>query len=297
MADGGRLAPAGAMREDATLAALAPIGAEQWPAERDTAPREAFWVRRQRYVVGFLSVSGLLVAWELIARLFIRDPAVLPSPSQTLYLCVQHFIVPYPAQSETLLGHALISLIRICVGFVAGSIVGVGLGAAMAASRMTRYAIDPIIELLRPLPPLAFIPLLVVWFGIDELPKVVLIFIGVVPVMIIATLAGLDGVPRQLVDVAMALGASRRYAMLHVRIRAALVPIVTGMRVAVGVSWTSIVAAEMIAATRGIGYVILEAGNYLDTAMVFAAILMIGLIGLLMDRGLRLVLRALDPTA
>jgi NitT/TauT family transport system permease protein/taurine transport system permease protein len=85
--------------------------------------------------------------------------------------------------------------------------------------------------------------------------------------------------------------------MLHVRIRAALVPIVTGMRVAVGVSWTSIVAAEMIAATRGIGYVILEAGNYLDTGMVFAAILMIGVTGLLMDRGLRLVLRALDPTA
>jgi NitT/TauT family transport system permease protein/taurine transport system permease protein len=292
MADGGKLGI-----EAATLAALLPEGAEQWPAERDVAVREPLWVRRQRLVVGSLSMASLLLGWELIARYAIRDPAVLPAPSQALYLCALHLVVPYPAQGETLLGHTLVSLIRISVGFLAGSVVGVTLGAAMAANRIVRYAIDPIMEMLRPLPPLAFIPLLVVWFGIDELPKVVLIFIGVVPVMIIATLTGLDGVPKQLLDAAMSLGASPRYAMLHVRIRAALVPIVTGMRVAVGVSWTSIVAAEMIAATRGIGYVILEAGNYLDTAMVFAAILMIGLVGLLMDRGLRLVLRSLDPTA
>jgi ABC-type nitrate/sulfonate/bicarbonate transport system permease component len=292
VADGGKLAA-----EDATLAALTPAGAALSPAERDATPREPFWIRRQRLLVGGLSMACLLAAWELVARLAIRDPAVLPAPSLALYLCVLHLTVPYPAQGETLLGHTLASLIRICAGFVAGSAVGVAVGAAMAASRVLRYAIDPLIELLRPLPPLAFIPLLVVWFGIDETPKMVLIFIGVVPVMIIATLTGLDGVPKQLLDAAMSLGASPRYAMVHVRIRAALVPIVTGMRVAVGVSWTSIVAAEMIAATQGIGYVILQAGNYLDTAMVFAAILMIGLVGLLMDRLLRLLLRSLDPTA
>lgn len=283
--------------DDAEIASMVPAGSTGvWPVARDTQ-REPLWVRRQKLIVGMSSMAFLLIVWELVARFAIDDPAVLPAPSQALYLCVLHFVVPYPSQGDTLLGHTLVSLIRITCGFLAGSLVGVAMGAAMSANRMVRYAIDPIIELLRPLPPLAFMPLLVVWFGIDELPKVVLIFIGVVPVMIIATLTGLDGVPKQMVDAAMSLGASHRYAMVHVRIRAALVPIVTGMRVAVGVSWTSIVAAEMIAATRGIGYVILEAGNYLDTGMVFAAILMIGLVGLLMDRGLRLVLRALDPTA
>jgi NitT/TauT family transport system permease protein/taurine transport system permease protein len=264
---------------------------------QDVAARESFWVRRQKAVIGLAAMILLLILWELAARFIVDDDTILPPPSEVVTDCWQHFTIPYPAQSSTLIGHTVYSLVRITIGFIAGSIVGIALGAAMSAIRWLRYAIDPIIELMRPLPPLAFIPLLVVWFGIGEVPKVLLIFIGVVPIMIIATLAGLDGVPKQLMDAAASLGASKRYAMIHVRIRAALIPIVTGMRVAVGVSWTSIVAAEMIAATHGIGYVILQAGNYLDTSLVFAAIILIGLIGLLMDRALRLILHRLDPTA
>ncbi|MDQ0391537.1 ABC transporter permease [Labrys monachus] len=262
----------------------------------DGIEKESFWLRRQKLVVGSLSMVALLVVWELVARLAIDDPAILPAPSLVLSVCLQHLTLPYPAQNSTLPEHTLYSIVRILIGFVAGSIAGIAIGAAMSAIKWVRYAIDPVIELMRPLPPLAFIPLLVVWFGIGEVPKMVLIFIGVVPIMIIATLAGLDGVPKQLLDAAASLGASPRYAMVHVRIRAALVPIVTGMRVAVGVSWTSIVAAEMIAADHGIGYVILEAGNYLDTALVFSAIIIIGIVGLVMDRALRLILRKLDPT-
>jgi NitT/TauT family transport system permease protein/taurine transport system permease protein len=209
---------------------------------------------------------------------------------------VGHLWHEYPSQSLTLPEHIIVSFLRILIGFTAGSIVGIAVGAVMSVNRYVRYAIDPIIEMLRPLPPLAFIPLLVVWFGINELPKIVLIFVGVAPVMIIATLSGLESVPKQMLDVAASLGASRRYALIHVKIRAALASIVTGMRVAVGVSWTSIVAAEMIAADKGVGYVILEAGNYLDTAMVFSSIVLIGAAGLLMDRALRILLRRLDPT-
>jgi ABC-type nitrate/sulfonate/bicarbonate transport system permease component len=266
-------------------------------ALEDGPSGDPFWVRRQRLLVGGAAMVVLLVLWQLVAWLLIDDPSILPAPSEVVAICLQHFVVPYPSQSSTLLGHTLYSVVRILVGFTAGCLAGIAIGAAMSASKWVRYAVDPIIELMRPLPPLAFIPLLVVWFGIGELPKVILIFIGVVPIMIIATLTGLDGVPKQLLDAAASLGAAPRYAMIHVRIRAALVPIVTGMRVAIGVSWTSIVAAEMIAATHGIGYVILQAGNYLDTALVFSAIILIGLVGLLMDRGLRLVLRCLDPTA
>jgi taurine transport system permease protein len=275
---------------------LAPVASGSGLDVIDDVGKESLWVRRQRIVVSALSIAVLLVLWELVARLAVADPSILPAPSLVLTVCLQHLAIPYPAHSSTLPGHTLYSIIRIMIGFVAGSIVGVAIGGIMSASKWVRYAIDPIIELMRPLPPLAFIPLLVVWFGIGELPKVVLIFIGVVPIMIIATLAGLDGVPKQLLDAAASLGASHRYALIHVRIRAALVPIVTGMRVAVGVSWTSIVAAEMIAADHGIGYVILEAGNYLDTALVFSAIIIIGIVGLAMDRSLRLILKRLDPT-
>jgi NitT/TauT family transport system permease protein/taurine transport system permease protein len=285
-------------RNDApkNAAAMPAIGSGAAPEIADSLDKENLWARRQRMVVGALSMALLLVVWELIARYAIADPAILPAPSMVFSVTFQHITVPYPSQSSTLPGHILYSIVRILVGFVAGSVVGIAIGTVMSASKWVRYAIDPMIELMRPLPPLAFIPLLVVWFGIEELPKMVLIFIGVVPIMIIATLAGLDGVPKQLMDAAASLGASQRYAMIHVKIRAALVPIVTGMRVAVGVSWTSIVAAEMIAADHGIGYVILEAGNYLDTALVFSAIIIIGIVGLIMDQGLRLILKKLDPT-
>jgi len=252
--------------------------------------------RRLQTIVGLASVGAMLVALELGARLAVHDIAILPAPSSVFGVFVDHLWKDYPAQSLTLPEHLVVSFIRIFVGFLAGSIVGIAIGAAMSANRYIQYAVDPIIEMLRPLPPLAFIPLFVVWFGINEPPKLMLIFIGVVPVMIIATLSGLDGVPKQMLDAAASLGASHRYALIHVKIRAALASIVTGMRVAVGVSWTSIVAAEMIAADRGVGYVILEAGNYLDTAMVFSSIVLIGAVGLLMDRALRILLRKLDPT-
>ena len=252
--------------------------------------------RRLQSIVGLASVAGMLVVWELVARFAIHDVAILPAPSAVVGVFVGHLWNEYPAQSLTLPEHLLVSFLRILIGFVAGSIVGIAIGAVMSANRYIQYAVDPIIEMLRPLPPLAFIPLFVVWFGINEPPKLMLIFIGVVPVMIIATLSGLDGVPKQMLDAAASLGASRRYALIHVKIRAALAAIVTGMRVAVGVSWTSIVAAEMIAADKGVGYVILEAGNYLDTAMVFSSIVLIGAAGLLMDRALRVLLHRLDPT-
>jgi ABC-type nitrate/sulfonate/bicarbonate transport system permease component len=252
--------------------------------------------RRLQMTVSLASVTVMLIVWELVARLAIHDIAILPAPSNVLRTFVGHLWNEYPAESLTLPGHLLVSFLRILVGFAAGSVVGIAIGAAMSANKYVQFAVDPIIEMLRPLPPLAFIPLFVVWFGINELPKLMLIFVGVVPVMIIATLSGLEGVPKQMLDAAASLGASRSYALLHVKIRAALPSIVTGMRVAVGVSWTSIVAAEMIAADRGIGYVILEAGNYLDTAMVCSSIVLIGAAGLLMDRALRVLLRKLDPS-
>jgi NitT/TauT family transport system permease protein/taurine transport system permease protein len=288
--------PISARHDTAPSSSLSSVGSGVAFDAAEAMDKESAWMKRQRIVIGVVSMVVLLIVWELVARFAIADPAILPAPSMVFAVTYQHLTEPYPAQSSTLPGHTLYSIVRILIGFVAGSIVGIAIGTVMSAVKWIRYAIDPMIELMRPLPPLAFIPLLVVWFGIEELPKMVLIFIGVVPIMIIATLAGLDGVPKQLMDAATSLGASQRYALIHVKIRAALIPIVTGMRVAVGVSWTSIVAAEMIAADHGIGYVILEAGNYLDTALVFSAIIIIGIVGLLMDQALRLILKKLDPT-
>jgi len=166
----------------------------------------------------------------------------------------------------------------------------------MSASRVVRHLVDPVIEVLRPLPPLAFIPLFIIWFGIGELPKEVLIVIGVTPIMAITTVAALDEVPEDLLLCARTLGASRLYTLLHVQIRSALPGILTGMRICMAGAWTSIVAAELIAATSGLGYLIGQAGDYLNIALVFSGLICIALIALTLDACIRGLLLLTDPS-
>ncbi|MHB1875750.1 MAG: ABC transporter permease [Streptosporangiaceae bacterium] len=242
-------------------------------------------------------VQGVVVAaviWEIAATI-IGDPVILPSIQTTVSTLIHYMSAPYPSEGVPLWDHALVSLARIMAGFVLGTVLGISVGAAMASIRILKDLIDPIIEITRPLPPLAFIPLFIVWFGIGELSKVLLIMVGVIPIMAVATVGALDNVPVELIEAGRVLGAGRGYNLMHVRVRAALPGIVTGMRIAMGVSWTSIVAVEMIAATSGVGYVILQAGSYLVTSLVFSGIIIISLLGLGLDSLLRLLLRRLGP--
>jgi taurine transport system permease protein len=248
-----------------------------------------------RLAIGVLGLVIVLVIWE-IAALIENDAVFLPSVPQTVSSFVHYFNRPYPSQGTPLWLDTVISLRRIMIGFAIGTVAGVAVGAAMSASRLVRYLIDPIIEVFRPLPPLAFIPLFIIWFGIGETPKEVLIVIGVVPIMAITTVAALDEVPDDLRLCARTLGASRHYAMLRVQIRSALPGIITGMRIAMAGSWTSIVAAELIAATSGLGYMISQAGDYLNTALVFSGIIAIAIVGLALDACLRGLLLLADPS-
>ena len=261
-----------------------------------TAERRSRRRRRARHLA--VSVAGLALAaavWE-VAALVIGDAVILPSVQTTVSTFYHYIGQPYPTESDPLWQDILVSTERILIGFCLGTVVGVALGSLMHAMRPVRHLVDPIIEVTRPLPPLAFIPLLIVWFGIGELPKIVLIFVGVLPIMVIATLAALDSVPHELELCARTLGASKRYTLARVQVRAAFPGIVTGMRIAMAASWTSIVAVEMIAATSGVGYLILQAGNYLRTSLVFCGIISIGMIGLLLDGCLRILLRWADPS-
>ena len=250
----------------------------------------------KHWLISIVSVVVGLAIWEVAAVFVIRDPVLLPSPVETAATLVRYLSQPYPSRGETLIGHAMTSLARVLAGFAIGSLIGIAIGAMMSGFRAFRAVVDPFIEVTRPLPPLAFVPVLIVWFGIGEAPKIILIAAGVIPVMAISTAAGLDGVPQEMLNCARCLGASEWYTMIHVRIRAAMPQIITGMRLSMGLSWTSIVAVEMIAATAGLGYVILQAGQFLDTSLIFAGILIIALLGLGLDACLRRLQRHLDPT-
>ena len=259
--------------------------------------------RTRRLGTGVLGLAALAVIWQVVA-VIINDPVYLPSVTQTVSTFAHYLGRPYPAQGTPLWLDTLTSLRRILIGFAAGTLIGfaagtligVTLGAAMTASTVARHLVDPVIEVLRPLPPLAFIPLFIIWFGIGETPKEVLILIGVVPIMAVTTVAVLDEVPDDLRLCARTLGASARHTMLRVQIRAALPGIITGMRLAMAGSWTSIVAAELIAATSGLGYLISQAGDYLNTALVFSGIIAIAIVGLILDACLRGLLLLADPS-
>jgi len=238
--------------------------------------------------------AGVLI-WQ-IGSVVVHDNVLLPSPAETVRTWWYYLHHPYPALGEPLWMHALDSTVRILIGWGAGTAIGLALGALMAGFRPARHFFDPFIEATRPLPPLAFIPVLIVWFGIGNLPKVVLIMMGVIPIMTVSTVAALDRVPEDMVHASRCLGASRLYSMVHVRLRSALPHLVTGMRLGMGISWGSIVAAEMIVATNGLGYVILQASEYLNTSLIFAGILCIAILGIGFDLVFRAVLRLLDPT-
>jgi NitT/TauT family transport system permease protein/taurine transport system permease protein len=249
----------------------------------------------RRLATGAAGLLVLVLIWQLVATV-LADPVTLPSATQTVQAFFHYLNRPYPSQGSPLWIDAVTSLRRILAGFAIGVSAGVVLGAGMSASRVVRHLIDPVIEVLRPLPPLAFIPLFIIWFGIGELPKEVLIVIGVTPIMAVTTVAALDEVPEDLRLCARTLGATGLYTLARVQIRAALPGILTGMRIAMAGAWTSIVAAELIAATSGLGYLIMQAGDYLNTALVFSGILSIAILGLVLDAGLRGLLLLADPS-
>jgi len=251
--------------------------------------------RLRRLGTGAAGLLALVIVWQVVA-VILADPVTLPSATQTVQAFLHYFGRPYPSEGSPLWFDAMTSLRRILVGFAIGVAAGVVAGAAMSSSRVVRHLIDPVIEVLRPLPPLAFIPLFIIWFGIGELPKEVLIIIGVTPIMAVTTVAALDEVPEDLRLCARTLGATRLYTLLRVQIRAALPGILTGMRISMAGAWTSIVAAELIAATSGLGYLIMQAGDYLNTALVFSGILTIAILGLVLDACLRGLLLLADPS-
>jgi ABC-type nitrate/sulfonate/bicarbonate transport system permease component len=251
--------------------------------------------RTRRLATGAAGLVGLGVVWQIAASI-LRDPVFLPSVTQTAATFLHYINRPYPTQGSPLWFDALTSTRRILIGFGIGVGIGVTLGSAMSASRVVRHLIDPVIEVLRPLPPLAFIPLFIIWFGIGELPKEILIIIGVTPIMAVTSVAALDEVPEDLRLCARTLGASRLHTLVHVQLRYALPGILTGMRISMAGAWTSIVAAELIAATSGLGYLIQQAGDYLNTALVLSGIICIAVIALVLDACLRGMLLLADPS-
>ncbi|MCW9013050.1 MAG: ABC transporter permease subunit [Gammaproteobacteria bacterium] len=221
------------------------------------------------------------------------EPIWLPPPEAVLSRLIE--IARDGYQNVTLLENVGWSLLRVIVGFLLGSLVGIPLGYAMGLNNWFRGWFDPIVEFMRPIPPLALIPLVIIWFGIWETGKISLLFLAALWIMTIAARAGVSGINIAKVHAAYSLGASKRQLLTHVIIPNSLPEIFTGARVAMGVCWGTVVAAELVAAEKGAGKMIIAASKFQQTDVVIMGIILIGLIGYGIDILMRKAENTLVP--
>lgn len=278
--------------DDATRDGMATDLAGGEAAEAGTSTGRAVWRHASRLTTLTVLVVTV-IAWQVVCDLHVFPAIALPSPLKVWASFVRLIGQGYGGQS--LATDIWISSFRIGVGFLGAVIVGVPIGLMMARIGFVFRVVDPFLQFIRPVPPLAYIPLLVVWFGIGELPKILLILIGTIPVVIIGTMSGVKATPQLRISVARTLGASEGQIFRHVILPSALPEIFTAMRVGIGVAWTCLVAAELIAASEGLGWLVQYAGQALQVSIVIVGIIIIGILGYAMEMLIRLVERWAVP--
>jgi ABC-type nitrate/sulfonate/bicarbonate transport system permease component len=221
-----------------------------------------------------LALPGLVVlGWELAGRAGIVREQFLPVPTSVLRVWWEMLL------SGQLLRHTAASLERAAVGLLVATVLGIGLGIAMGAWATFHRLLGPLVELCRPIPPIALIPVAIFWLGIGNESKIFLIFIASFFPVLLNTLNGVLGVDPTLVNVYRSMGATRVQTLWHVMLPSAAPQILTGFRLSAGLALIVLVAAEMVAAVDGLGYLILYAERTWQLEMMFAGIITISLIG------------------
>ena len=237
--------------------------------------------------ISVVTVIVLIAIWFLVTNMGWIKPLFLPSP-QAVFQQFYEYLTG-TANDKPLWQHFLASVLRVSVAFWLAVVTAVPIGIAMGMSRVVRGIFDPPLEFYRPLPPLAYLPLIIIWFGIGELPKVLLIFLSCFAPLALAARAGMRSASQEQINAAYSMGASYWQVIYHVILPAALPDILTGMRIAIGFGWTTLVAAEMVAASVGLGQMVLNASNFLRTDIVIMGIIVIGVVAYGFDLVMRWV--------
>ncbi|WP_254879125.1 ABC transporter permease [Streptomyces sp. NA04227] len=244
------------------------------------------------------SLLLFLVCWQLLAASGAWSETLVPPPVRVwdAFIEVSSTHDGVKGYNGTyLVEHLGISLRRIALGAGAGIVVGVLLGLVMGTVGWVRSLFEPWITFLRTLPPLAYFSLLIIWLGINEEPKITLLAVAAFPPVAVSTTTAVAAVPKSLIEAAKALGASRWDVVRDVVVPSALPETFTGVRLAVGVAYSSLVAAELVNGLPGIGGMVKDAANYNNTPVVLVGIIAIGVSGLLIDGLLLRLERAVVP--
>ena len=242
---------------------------------------------RQRQLLALIAVVAAIGLWWLLSATGLVNPILLPTPLEV----AQSFL--RLSADGTLLNHVLASLLRVIQGFVLAFVVALPIGVAMGMSQITRGLVEPLVELIRPIPPIAVIPLAILWFGTEEFSKVFIIMFGAFFPILVNTMAGFSDVEPVHIRAAQTLGANRVQIFRDVIIRSAFPYIVVGARLGMGLAFIVLVAAELIASSEGLGYLINDARYRFQTSEIFLGMACIGVLGFLLNRMLLEVERRL----
>lgn len=223
-------------------------------------------------------VALVAVGWEAASRLALVDPLLLPPLSEVLARGW------WLLRSGRLLGDLAASAWRVVLGFSAAAMVALPLGIALGLYSPLEELATTLLSLLRPLSPPAWIPLAILWFGIGDAPAIFIIFVGTFSSLLVGTLAATKAVDPQFIKAALTLGASRWQSVHHVVLPSLVPALMAQARIGLGLAWMCVIAAEMVAVRRGVGFLMIEARNLFRTEDVLAGMIAIGLVGVGMDR-------------
>jgi NitT/TauT family transport system permease protein/sulfonate transport system permease protein len=236
-----------------------------------------------------VGLAAFLATWELLAATNLINAVLLPSPS-TLFWAASDLL-----RNGALLRHVSASIERVLVGFVLAAIVGLSFGVVLGWFRVLSDFVKPLVEALRPVPPIAWTPLAILWFGVGNAPSYFLVFVGAVFPVFVSTFSAVRNIERTQINAALCLGATPAMLIKDVLIPGALPVIFPGLRIALGVGWMCVVAAELIAAQSGLGYMIQQSRLLLQTQYVVTGMIVIGVIGFAMNAVMTLIERRLVP--
>lgn len=235
------------------------------------------------FVLGLAMLGFLLpfIAWSIVSTSNWVDPVFLPTPLQSLLRFTEWLT------ADDLLSDVGISVARVFGGFALSAVIAVPLGVLIGTYAPVKALLEPLADFSRYLPAVAFIPLIMLWVGIDESAKIAVIFVGTFFQMLLMVAEDIARVPNAPIEAAKTMGATDGEVMQHVLIPAAKPAILDTLRSTMGLAWTYLVVAELVAANSGLGFSILKAQRFLQTDKIFVGILLIGLVGLMTDQAFR----------
>lgn len=231
----------------------------------------------KKFVYPFVSFTILIGLWQLVVLYSGWSQQVFPGPVAVFNSFIELI------KNGALLDHSVASLYRVTIGFYFGALLGIPLGILLGRVKIVRFAVNPIIQFLRPISPLAWIPLSMLWFGIGDQPAIFLIFLSSFFPIVVATAIAVESINPIYFQVASNFNLSRVEMITKIVVPAIVPEVVTALRLTIAIAWLVVVAAEMIAVQSGLGYLILDSRNALRMDYVMVAMIVIGIIGLLLD--------------